>query len=303
MGAMPSRENLPPSALVVVEEMAQTETSLAATRDTQGQDGGRAPGAGGRVGAWLRRGLFYLVLLGIWEGLARSGIWPPWLFPGPFTVVGALLSMAGRGLLLEASLVSAQRIAIGYGISLVIGVPLGLAIGRVRLIGETVGSLVVGLQALPSVCWLPLAILWMGLSERAIIFVVVLGALFSVTLGVEAGVKNTPPLYLKAARTLGARGVALYTQVILPAALPAVLSGLKQGWAFAWRSLMAGELLFFTLSLGNLLQTGRDLNDAAQVMAVMLVIIAIGVSIDQLVFAPIERRVRTRWGLIAHERV
>jgi NitT/TauT family transport system permease protein len=161
-----------------------------------------------------------------------------------------------------------------------------------------VGSLVLGLQALPSVCWLPLAILWLGLSEQAIIFVVVMGALFSITLGVDAGVKNTSPIYLKAARNLGSRGLGVYTQVILPSALPAILSGLKQGWSFAWRSLMAGELLYYTLSLGNLLQTGRDLNDAAQVMAVMLLIIILGVSIDSLIFAPIERRVRSRWGLI-----
>jgi len=110
---------------------------------------------------------------------------------------------------------------------------------------------------------------------------------------------NTPPIYLKAARNLGARGVALSAQVVLPAALPAILNGLKQGWTFAWRSLMAGELIYFTLSLGNLLQTGRDLNDASQVMAVMVLIIAIGVAIDSLVFAPMERRVRERWGLVS----
>src|SRR5438477_2757231 len=124
-----------------------------------------------------------------------------------------------------------------------------------------------------------------------------MGARFSITLGVDAGVKNTNPIYLKAARNMGARGVALYTQVILPAALPAILNGLKQGWTFAWRSLMAGELLFFTLSLGNLLQNGRDLNDASQVMAVMVLIIIIGVAIDGLIFAPIERRLRERWCL------
>jgi NitT/TauT family transport system permease protein len=176
-------------------------------------------------------------------------------------------------------------------------VTFGLLLGRSRLLEQTVGSLILGLQALPSVCWLPLAILWLGLTDQAIIFVVVMGALFSILLGVDAGVKNTPPIYFKAARNLGAHGIALSTQVILPAALPAILNGLKQGWTFAWRSLMAGELLFFTISLGNLLNTGRDLNDAAQIMAVMLLIIAIGVAIDSLIFAPIEQRVRERWGL------
>jgi len=247
---------------------------------------------------WLRRGVFHLALVLVWEAIARSGIWPDYLMPGPIAVLNALVVGFGSGLFLQAALVSLSRLAIGYGISLCIGLVLGLLIGRIRILEETVGSLVLGLQALPSVCWLPLAILWLGLSEQAVIFVVVMGALFSITLGVDAGVKNTPPVYLKAARNMGARGVALYSQVILPAALPAILNGLKQGWTFAWRSLMAGELLFFTLSLGNLLQNGRDLNDASQVMAVMVLIIIIGVAIDVLIFAPFERRVRERWGLI-----
>jgi NitT/TauT family transport system permease protein len=246
---------------------------------------------------WLRRTIFYLVLLAIWEGLARSGIWPSYLFPGPISVGNTLIEGLVEGQFIAGSLVSLRRLVIGYGISLALGLVLGLLLGRIKLLDETLGSLVLGLQALPSVCWLPLAILWFGLNEQAIIFVVVLGALFSIILGVEAGVKNTPPLYLKAARNLGARGVSLYTRVIFPAALPAILSGLKQGWSFAWRSLMAGELLYFTLSLGNLLQTGRDFNDVALVMAVMIMIVIIGVSLDQLIFTPLERRVRQRWGL------
>ncbi len=253
----------------------------------------------GSAGTWVRRILFYALLLLLWEGIARLRIWPDYLFPGPFVVLETLIRLFQRGLIFTAIGVSMQRIAIGYGISLLIGIPLGLLIGRVELARETLGSLVVGLQALPSVCWLPLAILWAGLNDRAIILTVVLGALFSIALGVESGVRNTPPLYVRAARTLGARGLSIYTQVVLPAALPSILAGLKQGWAFAWRSLMAGELLFFSLSLGNLLQTGRDLNDAAQVMAVMAVIIVIGVIIDRAIFAPLETRVRRRWGLDA----
>ena len=246
---------------------------------------------------WLRRAAFYIGLLTLWELVSRSGLYPPYLLPGPIEVLRTLWSGLVKGTFVLGTLVSLRRLAIGYAISLVIGLVLGLLIGRVKWMEETVGSLVLGLQALPSVCWLPLAILWFGLNERAIIFVVVMGALFSITLGVEAGVRNTPPIYLRAARTLGARGPSLYSQVVLPAALPAILSGLKQGWSFAWRSLMAGELLYFTLSLGNLLQSGRDLNDAAQVMAVMLLIIFVGVTIDRVLFAPVERRVRARWGL------
>jgi NitT/TauT family transport system permease protein len=247
--------------------------------------------------AWLRRIIFYALLLTVWQLVALSGIWPDYLFPGPLEVLSALVNGFQNGQFLQASLLSLQRLAIGYGISLIIGLVLGLLLGRSRLFEQTLGSLILGLQALPSVCWLPLAILWLGLTDQAIIFVVVMGALFSITLGVDAGVKNTPPIYIKAARNLGAHGVSLSTQVILPAAMPAIMNGLKQGWTFAWRSLMAGELLFYSLSLGNLLQTGRDLNDASQIMAVMLVIIAIGVAIDSLIFGPLERRVRERWGL------
>ncbi len=248
---------------------------------------------------WVRRIIFYALLLVLWQVIANSGIWPDYVFPGPIAVWNSLVDGFLHGLFLQASLASLQRLAIGYGISLVIGITLGSLIGRNRLFEETVGSLILGLQALPSVCWLPLAILWFGLTNQAVIFVVVMGALFSITLGVDAGVKNTPPIYLKAARNLGARGLAVSTQVILPAALPAVMNGLKQGWTFAWRSLMAGELLFYSLSLGNLLQTGRDLNDASMVMAVMVLIIIIGVAIDGMIFTPLERRVRERWGLVS----
>lgn len=244
----------------------------------------------------LRQIVFFASLLMLWELISRSGIWPDYLFPGPVAVSQALISGLRKGLYLQGVWVSLQRIVIGYGISVIIGVVMGALIARNKLVEDTVGSLVIGLQALPSVCWLPLAILWFGLNERAVGFVVVMGSLFSIILGVRDGIKNTPPVYVKAARNLGASGLRLYTQVILPAALPSIVGGLKQGWAFAWRSLMAAELLYFTLSLGNLLQTGRDLNDAAAVMAVMVLIVTLGVAVNQLIFAPLEQRISERWG-------
>src|SRR5260221_3092921 len=217
--------------------------------------------------SWSRRITFYIALFAIWELISRSGIWPDYVLPGPLAVLNSLVAGFAGGLYLQAALVSLQRLAIGYGISLVLGLVLGLLIGRVRIIEETLGSLILGLQALPSVCWLPLAILWLGLSEQAIIFVVVMGALFSITLGVDAGVKNTSPVYLKAARNMGSRGVRLYTQVILPAALPAILNGLKQGWTFAWRSLMAGAVLFLYLRLPEAPPTQRGLQDVGQALS------------------------------------
>jgi len=244
----------------------------------------------------VRRIVFFAGLFVVWELVARSGIWPDYLLPGPIAVGQALITGVRKGLFIQGAWVSLLRLVIGYVIALVIGVVLGALIARNKMMHDTIGALVIGLQALPSVCWLPLAILWFGLNERAIIFVVVMGSLFSIVLGVESGIKNTSPIFVKAARNLGASGVRLLLQVILPSAFPTILAGLKQGWAFAWRSLMAAELLYYTLSLGNLLQTGRDLNDAAQVMAVMVVIIIVGVAFNQLLFAPIERRIAERWG-------
>lgn len=245
----------------------------------------------------LLRLLFYLSLLAAWQLLFKSALWQDVVLPGPLEVLWALVTGFTSGSFLQAMLASLGRLGIGYSISLVLGLSLGLLIGHLTLLKETIGSLFLGLQALPSVCWLPLAILWFGLNDQAIIFVVVMGALFSITLGVESGVRNTSPIYLKAARNLGTCGSALYLQVLLPAAFPTILSGLKQGWSFAWRSLMAGELLYNTVGLGNLLETGRDFLNSAQVVGVMLLIIAIGVSIDALIFRPLERRTRTRWGL------
>jgi NitT/TauT family transport system permease protein len=245
-----------------------------------------------------RKIVFFAALLAVWQGLAWSGLWAEYIFPSPLHVAQTLARGFQNGTFIVGIATSMQRLLIGFGISAIIGIVSGLGIGRVKLLDETVGSLVLGLQTLPSICWLPLALLWFGLSETAMLFVVVMGALLAITTATEAGVKNTPPLYLRAARNLGARGWKLYALVIFPAALPAIITGMKLGWSFAWRSLMAAELLYVSLGLGHLLMMGRELNDMSQVVAVMLVIIAIGLVVDRLIFAPIETRVRARWGLV-----
>jgi NitT/TauT family transport system permease protein len=245
----------------------------------------------------LRQIAFYVVLLLVWHKLATSNLWSPGTFAGPLDVWHTLVERCQDGTLIIAITISLRRLAIGYAISLVLGLILGLLIGLNRYLDETLGSLILGLQALPSVCWTPFALLWFGLSEQAMIFVVVMGALFSIALGVDAGIKNTPPIYMQAARNMGTHGLALATQVILPAALPNIIVGLKQGWSFAWRSLMAAELIYVTLSLGGLLEDGRDYVDASLIFAIMLVIIVLGVLINSLLFGPLERVVRLRWGL------
>lgn len=245
----------------------------------------------------VRKLVFFLLLGAGWEFLFRLGLWPPYLFPSPSGVARTLVRGFENRTFVVGIAVSMRRLLVGFTISAIAGTLLGLALGRVRLLDQTLGSLVLGLQALPSICWLPLALLWFGLGEQAILFVVVTGALLAITLSTQAGVKNTDPVYLRAALNLGARGWRLYLLVVLPAALPAIISGMKLGWSFAWRSLMAAELLYVGLGLGQLLMMGRELNDMNQVVAVMLVIIAIGLAVDRLVFTPVETRVRARWGL------
>ncbi|HEY3282579.1 MAG TPA: ABC transporter permease subunit [Armatimonadota bacterium] len=247
--------------------------------------------------ALARRTLFYLGLLVLWQLLASAKVWDEVLFPGPLKVWEALRAGFADGSYPIALAVSGKRLAIGFGVSLVGGVALGLLLGRVRLLDETLGSLVSGLQVLPSICWLPSAILWFGISEAAILFVVIMGALLAVAVAVDGGVKSVPPVYLRQARTMGVSGPRLWLEVILPASLPALLTGAKLGWSFAWRSLMAGELLSISMGLGSLLQTGRDLNDMSQVFAVMLLIAGAALAVDRLVFGPLERRVRRVWGL------
>jgi NitT/TauT family transport system permease protein len=248
---------------------------------------------------WLPKIVFFAALIAVWELFSLLHVWPEFLFPSPHGVGSTLLGGFTDGTYAIGIGVSMLCVLAGYLISLAIGLPLGLVIGRVRLLDETVGVVLTGLQTLPSICWLPLALLWFGLNESAILFVVVMGSLLSISISAEDGVKNTPPKYMNAARNMGARRLNLYLHVVLPAALPAILTGMKLGWSFAWRSLMAGELLYVSLGLGQLLMMGRDLNDMSQVIAVMLVIIAIGLVVESLIFAPMEQRARERWGLAA----
>jgi NitT/TauT family transport system permease protein len=244
---------------------------------------------------WVSRIAITLAALGVWQVLAGSGRWGDAL-PAPLAVLARLTATTASGELPAALAMSLARIAFGYVFSVVSGVALGALLALSRRADSVLGPISVGMQSLPSVCWLPIALLWFGPGEFAIQFVIVSGALFSIALGVRDGVRNTPPAYAHAARNLGARGAALFLQVLLPAGLPAIVAGLKLGWAFSWRGLMASELLVYSLSLGGLLKAGRDGNDAALMFAVMIVIIAIGVLVNQLVFANVERRISERWG-------
>ena len=246
---------------------------------------------------FFRQAIFYTVLIAVWVILAKTKVWPPYVFPTPTGVYDSLRAGFADHSFWIAIAVSMKRMLLGYSLSVVLGMVLGLGVASNRFLEETMGGLLVSLQSLPSICWLPLAVLWFGLTEKAILFVVVMGSLLSVTIAMETGRQQIPEIYRMAGRNLGARGFKLFWHVLLPASLPHVLSGLKQGWAFAWRSLISGEMIFVSLGLGQLLMMGRDLNDMSQVIAVMILIVAIGYLVDGLVFKTIERRLQHKWGL------
>jgi len=242
----------------------------------------------------------FAVLLGAWEAGDRAGLWRSDLLPPPSRVAASLWKALTEGQLLAACGVTMSRLGKGYLIGLLAGMPLGFLTARVRLASDTLGVVALGFQTLPSVCWVPLAILWFGLTETSMLFVVVMGTLWSILLATEHGVRSVPPIYVRAARTMGSKRMHTLLKVILPASLPFILSGMKQGWAFAWRSLMAAEIylaLAKNKGLGYMLHTeGRDIGDMEMVLAVMLVIIAIGLLVERLIFSPIERALHHRWG-------
>lgn len=245
----------------------------------------------------IRIASFYLGLLALWQLIYLGEFWPSYVFPGPRQVWESLRYNIENGNLWEAGQATMQRMLIGYSLAIAVGLVIGVATGTLRWVDETVGSLVLGLQSLPSVTWFPLAILWFGLNERAIIFVVLMGSVNSIAISSRTGVRGIPPLLLRASSMFGGNRWQRTVYVIVPGMLPAMIQGLKLGWSFAWRSLLAAELLFVNMSLGHLLQVGRDLNDVSQVIAIMLVIVAIGMAVDRLVFGQLERRINERWGL------
>src|SRR6516225_2394407 len=229
--------------------------------------------------------LFFIALVALWHLVVVAKVWSVVLLPDPISVWEYLKGAAGDGTLLEASIVTMRRLLAGYLIGIAAGLPLGV--------------LALGLQTLPSVCWVPLAILWFGQTEAAMLFVVIMGTLWSVIIATDNGVRNVPPIYARAARTMGSKRLHTWLYVIVPASLPFIVSGMKQGWAFAWRSLMAAEIYVTILTgfgLGHLLHYGRELNAMDQVIGVMLVIVLIGLLADKILFSPWERFLHRRWG-------
>jgi len=248
--------------------------------------------------------LFFIFLLFVWQKLYDAHIWSAVLLPSPGQVANYLREAALDGTLFHATVITMRRLLIGYAVGIVIGLPLGLITARWNLFEDTIGTMALGLQTLPSVCWVPLALLWFGQTEAAMLFVVIMGTLWSVVIATDTGVRHVPPIYRRAALTMGSKHFHIWFKVILPAALPFIVSGMKQGWAFAWRSLMAAEIFVSILTgfgLGQLLHYGRELSAMDQVIGIMVVIVVIGLLADKIFFSPMERFLHRRWGTVTTE--
>jgi NitT/TauT family transport system permease protein len=259
---------------------------------------GAAPARRAWNATWPKLLAIALVILG-WQTLVWVHFRPEYLVPSPFTVFDKLLHEPGT--MLSASLVTLKRGLVGFLIAIVIGTIVGIGVARVKVLRAAIGSMITGLQTMPSVAWVPLAIILFKEGQGTVTFVVVIGAAPSIANGIINGIDHVPPLLLRAGRVLGARGFSALYHVVIPAALPSVVGGLKQGWAFAWRSLMAAELiggLNGRLGIGQLLNGRQTQADYVGVFEVMIVILIIGILVDSLLFGTMDRAIRRRYGLV-----
>ncbi|MCC8251409.1 ABC transporter permease [Saccharothrix luteola] len=243
----------------------------------------------------------FALLLGVWQALWALAFWPEYQLPAPGTVWAAVLEAVETGRAFEVLWTSVSRAVLGFLTAVVIATPLGLLIAKVRVVRAAIGSLLTGLQSLPSVAWVPAGILWFGATPATIYFVVLMGSVPSIANGLVSGVDQIPPLLPRVGQALGAGRMAAARHILLPAALPGYLAGLKQGWAFSWRSLMAAEIIATSPQLGEglgqYLHNGSALNDISMVIAAIFLILLVGVGIELLVFRPLERAVLRARGL------
>lgn len=244
----------------------------------------------------LRKILFLGILIGTWEVVFRLQIWPDLFFPSPITVAETLINGFQDGSFTLALAVSFRRLLIGFTLAVFGGTLLGILTASFTWADETIGSLILSLQSVPSIVWLPLALLWFKMGEAAIIFVVTIGGTWSMALSVASGIKNVPVILVRAARTMGASGLPLFTEVIIPASVPHLITGMRLAWAFSWRALMAGELIGTGKGLGQMLMWGRDFGNMSLVLAIMILIAVIGSVTDNLIFKRLEITVLRRWG-------
>ncbi|MFJ9209488.1 ABC transporter permease [Streptomyces sp. NPDC102264] len=242
------------------------------------------------------------LVLVVWQILVWARITDDYKLPSPGAVWGEVSDAWAQGTLLGYIWTSVSRGLLGFLLALVIGTPLGLLVARVKFVRAAIGPILSGLQSLPSVAWVPPAVIWLGLNDSMMYAVILLGAVPSIANGLVSGVDQVPPLFLRAGRTLGATGLRGTWHIVMPAALPGYLAGLKQGWAFSWRSLMAAEIIASSpdlgVGLGQLLENGRTVGSMPMVFLAIFLILIVGIAIDLLIFSPLERRVLRGRGLL-----
>ena len=245
--------------------------------------------------------LFVAVFVGVWQLVYLLGIWPKTLMPSPAQTAMTIDRLIANNSLAIGIGTTMWRLAAGFTISIGIGGAVGLAMVKFPGFGKTMSSFAVGLLTFPSIAWVPFSILLIGFNDFGILFVVVMASVFSVMISTYSAIRNVPPIFIRAATNMGAKGFTLFRYVMIPAATPSLIVGLRQAWSFAWHALIGAEMLITTLyGLGHVLSVGREFNDMSQIIAVMITIFAIGILFDRVIFLRLEEKVRTRWGLNQH---
>ncbi|MED1467463.1 ABC transporter permease [Bacillus salipaludis] len=245
----------------------------------------------------IKRIIFFALLIVIWQAAVIITGVSAAVMPAPTDVLHALAKGFADKTLLYDILASFRRLAIGLSIAIILGIFLGILLAKNKTADETLGTLILALQSVPSIVWLPIAIMWFGLNETSVIFIVILGATLVMTINMRIGIKNVSPLYIRAAQTMGSGGLDLFTSVIFPASVPYAVTGARLGWAFAWRALMAGEILSTGPGLGYTLKYASDFGNMSMVIGIMIIIGIIGTIVDIVFFQRIEKNVIRRWGL------
>jgi NitT/TauT family transport system permease protein len=242
--------------------------------------------------------VFISVFLAIWQLVYLSEIFPKLSLPSPLAVGQTIIELLLDFTLVKGTAITLWRLFLGFLLSLTIGLITGLIMIKFQQFGKTMSSFAVGLQSFPSIAWIPFAILLIGFNDLGILFVVVMSSVFSVMLSTYSGLRNVPPIYIRAARNMGGKGFSLFRHVLIPAATPTLIIGMRQAWSFAWHALIGAEMLITTLvGLGYILSVGREFSNMSQIIATMIVIFTIGLIFDRVVFIKIEEKIRDRWGL------
>src|SRR5438309_2619861 len=244
--------------------------------------------------------LFLAVFVGIWQVIFMLGIWPKISLPSPYMVAESFAKIIWNHSLPESVGITLARLVGAFAISMTLGTLIGLAMIRFKGFGKTLSSFSAGLLSFPSIAWVPFSILLIGFNDFGILFVVIMSSIFSIMISTYSSIRNIPPIYLDAAKNMGAKGFYLFLHVTIPAATPSLIIGIRQAWSFAWHAIIGAEILMSIVGLGHILSVGRDFLDMAQVIASMITIFAIGLLVDRLLLFKLDERVRRKWGLDHH---